>query len=251
MIRLWTDHTTGKVKILFIGNSHTYFNDMPRTAGDMVEALTGESVDVTMLAYSYKELDWHVKSEYFAVRFNILHGGYDYCIVQQAAHPFPGAEATARWLSRIADMCRSVGTKPILIQTWAEKDIPEQQEELSTGNAKAAEMAGVPMAPTGEIWEAVMNAHPEIELFNDSEHAGPYGAYLLSLVLSYMIVSDRTGGAPDISKIGNAARDFAAPDDIDYDAPVVCESKDGVGVVLDDAKAGAIRDAVAAYFKEG
>ncbi|MBE5847773.1 MAG: hypothetical protein E7300_08875 [Lachnospiraceae bacterium] len=48
------------MKILFIGNSHTYMNDMPKLAGEMIENVTGEFCEVFMLAYSARSLKWHM-----------------------------------------------------------------------------------------------------------------------------------------------------------------------------------------------
>ena len=70
-------------KILFIGNSHTYMNDMPELTRQMIENITGEECQVFMLAYSVRSLKWHMKEEYFSERFNILHGHYDYCIINR------------------------------------------------------------------------------------------------------------------------------------------------------------------------
>ena len=238
------------MKILFIGNSHTYFNDMPATAADMLEKMLGEKVEATMLAYSYKELEWHVKNEYFAVRFNIMYGGYDYCVVQQAAHPFPGDMATFEGMMRIAEMCGAAGTMPVLIQTWAEKGKPQQQAKLSMGNARAARMTQSLLAPVGTIWKKIVNDHPEIDLYErDGEHAGPYGAYLEALTVASAIAADKTGKLADMTRIGPEARDYAAPEDIDYDAPIVCEDRGETETVLDDGKAAVIRQAVEEHFR--
>ena len=61
------------MRVLFVGNSHTYFNDMPALFGRMCAELTGERPEVTMLAYSGRSLAWH-REEYFALRFALLHG---------------------------------------------------------------------------------------------------------------------------------------------------------------------------------
>ena len=47
------------MKLLFVGNSHTYFNDMPELVARFVECTTGEHPAVTMLAYSCRDLAWH------------------------------------------------------------------------------------------------------------------------------------------------------------------------------------------------
>ena len=56
-------------KILFIGNSHTYMNDMPELVRRMVEDAAGEECQVFMLAYSGRSLKWHMDEEYFSERF--------------------------------------------------------------------------------------------------------------------------------------------------------------------------------------
>ena len=63
-----------KIKILFIGNSHTYYNDMPLIAKDIF-ASAGIEAEITMLTQGGKCLDWHYEQK--QTRFNILYGGYD------------------------------------------------------------------------------------------------------------------------------------------------------------------------------
>ena len=45
-----------RIKILFIGNSHTYYNDMPAIAKDIFAA-AGLDAEVTMLTQGGKCLD--------------------------------------------------------------------------------------------------------------------------------------------------------------------------------------------------
>ncbi len=244
------------MKILFIGNSHTFFNDMPKQAADMLEQMTGESVDAVMLAYSYKELEWHAKSEYFAARFNILYGGYDYCVMQQAAHPFPGLETTTDNAVMLAGFCRTAGTTPVLIQTWAERDFPEHQAELSESNAKAAAAADALLAPVGSIWDKFRKDHPDLDLFhNDGEHAGLLGAYLEAMTIAMTICRDLGENGADISgvpaeKLSDDAIQFSDGSEIDYDAPRIIEDPAEAAVTLDEEKAAEVRKAVISFMSD-
>ncbi len=47
------------MRVLFVGNSHTFFNDMPALFASMCAELTGERPEVTMLAYPGRSLEWH------------------------------------------------------------------------------------------------------------------------------------------------------------------------------------------------
>ena len=64
-----------KLRILFIGNSHTYMNDMPEMVA-MRFRNHGYDCEVTMIAHGGWYLKQHVEEP--DVRFNILYGHYDY-----------------------------------------------------------------------------------------------------------------------------------------------------------------------------
>ncbi|WP_051656494.1 hypothetical protein [Butyrivibrio sp. AE3004] len=71
----------------------------------MIESATGENCEVFMLAYSARSLKWHMGEEYFSERFNILHGKYDYCIIQEQAHPMTEESDTITYAGRIIELC--------------------------------------------------------------------------------------------------------------------------------------------------
>ncbi len=169
-------------KVLFIGNSHTYMNDMPYLFKEIFEKSCSETCDVTMLAYSGRDLAWHRK-EYFSIRFALLYGNYDYCVIQQAAHPFPPKEEMMENGEALCALCRTTGTIPVLYMTWAEKAMPENQQKMIDAYEELAEKTGALCAKAGVVWQNVRNTHPDIELFfKDGEHASPYGDLLIASV---------------------------------------------------------------------
>ena len=72
------------MRVLFIGNSHTYYNDMPHLFAQICKSRQRE-VEVTMLSHGGKGWDFHVEEP--EIRFNILYGGYDAVVLQHTAHP--------------------------------------------------------------------------------------------------------------------------------------------------------------------
>ncbi|MBQ7147414.1 MAG: hypothetical protein IJR96_01555 [Pseudobutyrivibrio sp.] len=196
-------------KVLFIGNSHTYMNDMPEIFRQMMENATGESCEVFMLAYSARSLKWHMEEEYFSERFNILHGGYDYCVIQEQAHPMTSFEDTEKYAARIIELCKKVGTKPVIFETWAEKLHPENQPEMNRRYHKIAEDNDVLLAPVGEIWEKTLaELEGDADLyFTDGAHASAVGDYLIAMTL----VKTITGKLPDDSFVKSF--DFTIPGD--------------------------------------
>ena len=73
------------MKLLFIGNSHTYYNAMPQIVQELLVA-TGGKAHVTMLAAGGKNLAYHATAQNTA--FNIRFGGYDFVIAQEKAGGF-------------------------------------------------------------------------------------------------------------------------------------------------------------------
>ena len=73
------------LSILFIGNSHTYYNDMPLMVKQRAED-EDFNCRVTMIAHG----GWYSPSMRKSRMFdcNSLYGGYDYVVLQEHAHPF-------------------------------------------------------------------------------------------------------------------------------------------------------------------
>lgn len=226
------------MKILFIGNSHTYFNDMPQLMAEMCRELTGEQPQITMLAYSGRGLDWHNR-EYFSARFNLLYGQYDYCIIQQKAHPFPERSDTLEQGERLIRLCKNTGTVPVLYMTWAEKAKPENQQAMIDVYQELSEKTGSLLAPVGCIWQTIRENHPEIDLYwEDGEHASPYGDYLAAATLCCTL----TGKSP--LSLSSKGRDYLQGRILDFKAAAAIEDAALVSLSLKETACAAIRQAV-------
>ncbi len=231
------DRGTGDIRVLFVGNSHTYMNDMPELFRLIYEKTAGARAAVTMLAYSGRHLRWHA-DEFFSLRFELLYGGYDYCVIQQAAHPFPPEEETLADGERVLALCRAGGVTPVFFMTWAEKRAPEHQEKMIAVYEKLHAMAPSLLAPVGKVWQAVRESHPEIELYYaDGEHASPQGDLLAASVLCAAIT-----GRTDVAMPGHML-DFKGNAPADQ-SPHVVLSREAAVVPLDEGAAAAIREAM-------
>ena len=182
------------LKILFIGNSHTYFNDMPAMVAALFKAQLGKEVHVTMLTYPGGELRWHADQP--QTKFNILCGGYDYVVLQQATHPFDGEEALIRQAKPILAWVREAKATPVAYMTWAAKDTPADQAELDAAFSHLAEKEGMLLAPAGRVWKAVWEGAPETELYwKDGHHASPLGSAIAAASIFHAITGAALPGA--------------------------------------------------------
>ena len=81
-------------KVLFIGNQATPILTICLRWSRSLPTRPGEELHVTMLTKGGMDFAWHQKQEQTA--FNLRYGGYDFCVLQQAAHSFSRAGGTLR-----------------------------------------------------------------------------------------------------------------------------------------------------------
>ena len=162
------------LSILFIGNSHTYYNDMPHLVKLRAEE-EGYPCRVTMLAHPNWFLSQHAEEP--EARFNILYGKYDYVVLQEHAHPFGPEKEFLDAAVALNKMIREAGSTPILYECWAKKDEPELQDHMNEVYRHVAEEIGALVAPAGENWWSCQRSRPDLEMYDeDGAHASRAGS---------------------------------------------------------------------------
>ena len=134
------------LRILFIGNSHTYFNDMPAMVAEKARK-AGFDCEVTMIAHGGWYLEQHVQEP--DVRFNILYGHYDYVVLQEFSHPFGPEEKFFGAVRTLNQWIQEAKSKPVIYMTWARKEEKEVQPRMTAANKQIAEEIGALLAPVG------------------------------------------------------------------------------------------------------
>ena len=253
-----------KLRVLFIGNSHTYFNDSPIVFKQLAEAGQDVEVEVSMQAHPGVTYGWHL-SQGAELRFALLHGNYDYVLLQQAAHsPCPSPEETIADGKKLIERVKQCGSTPILVMPWAEKRYPEHQATMYNTYTTLAKECDVKFSPVGYVFERVLKERPDIELYwFEGEHCSPYGTYVNACCAYSMIFGESPVGLPNKSIKHNRgeAKDMeefqdlsaqinAHPDDKEFLAKVTqkfAESfpdiwdKEEIKVTLDPEKAATLQ----------
>lgn len=163
-----------KLNLLFIGNSHTYFNDLPLLVKCRAED-EGYECQVVMIAHGGWYLAQHAEEP--DVKFNILHGNFDYVILQEHAHPFGPEEKFHDAVVVFNQMIREAGSIPVIYECWAKKDEPEAQAHMNEVHRKIASEVGALLAPVGENWWDYQKSWPDLEMYQpDGQHASEAGS---------------------------------------------------------------------------
>lgn len=177
-----------RLRLLFIGNSHTYYHDMPGMVRTMAEGDRFEC-EVTMLAHPGWYLDQHVREE--EARFNILFGRYDYVILQEHSHPFGPLLPFLHAATVLSDWIREAGSTPVIFATWAREEEPEEQERMNRIHREVAQEIGALLAAVGERWWTYKAAYPDMPMYEaDGAHASPEGSEFAAKIIWDTILDD-------------------------------------------------------------
>ncbi len=181
-------------KVLFIGNSYTYVNDLPR-AFEVLANVGGCKVKVDSYTKGAASLQEFLDSPQHArCRELVTQGGYDFIVFQdQSQTPYITPERTLEAGKVWCAMAKKAGATPVLFITWAhaQKDrkgdwqsVPGMQEGTTTTYCRLAEASGAKAAPVGEAWRRWYKKYPGTALHSDDgSHPNALGTYVAACVL--------------------------------------------------------------------
>ena len=191
--------TTAKVtKVLFIGNSFTYYSNIPKIFENICNSVGAKVVadSVTMGSHTLEKFA-DATDEYGKIVDQKLNASNDYDVVvlqEQTTRPLTdydkfvaGAKSLQQKINATQTNCQIY-----LYSTWGYKEaadarkitIPEMEGQIRTAYDNAAKELGVKVSYSGAAFSKVYTEHPEINLYYyaDNKHPSYLGAYLSACV---------------------------------------------------------------------
>lgn len=196
--------TEAPLRVLFLGNSYTYYNSLP----DMVSALAAstpgrkiEAKSVTRGGATLADL-WSLTNALETLRS----GTWDVVILQDQStlgmnfvdgrwyvNEPAGLNRWARYWN--AEIQRK-NAKVVFYLTWGRKAHPEFQTHLNYAYSEVARELNGGLAPVGLAWKRIRETTSQIELFDaDGTHPSPAGTYLNACVFLETLVGRTCEGA--------------------------------------------------------
>jgi len=174
---------TDSLRVLFIGNSYTYVNDLPAQIQGLVassEDALPMSVNQVTPGGSTLERNWNEGR----ARRLIQLGGWSHVVLQeQSTRPIEDREAFLTYARLFDAEVKRVGAKTVFYLTWSRQHLPETQATLSEAYRGAAEELGAMVAPVGEAWARAIAQDPDLPLYHeDRSHPLPAGSFLAACV---------------------------------------------------------------------
>lgn len=172
------------MKLLFIGNSHTYYNAMPELVRRLFEA-TGQKAHVTMLAEGGKSLEQHATTQNTA--FNLRYGAYDLVVAQDKSTGFDAA-LFANGAGALKELCDKCRTPLYLYMPWTPRDAREKQGAMTDAYSDFCRKNGCFFAPVGEVFGRMLLSEQQGALYReDGSHATPFGSYVAAVTIFYTV----------------------------------------------------------------
>lgn len=199
-------------RVLFIGNSYTYYNMVPGIVRELA-ASAGRELRVETFTIGGCTMERHLQT---ADCLDLIRrGGYDFAVFQdQSLHPAligtPDDKGIVRHMRAAIDSVRkySPHAVPLIEMTWGRRDgnaesrfdydflhaYDTMQERIRINVRSEAAACDADCAPVGEAWRRVRAERPELELYaRDGSHPSYAGSYLAAAVICISITGEALG----------------------------------------------------------
>lgn len=183
------------MRVLFVGNSYTHYNNMPKIFEQMAES-KGVQLEVLMDAKSSHTFQMHSKRP--ELYKNIRSTKWDYVVLQGFSRELAQDRTMidAMSIPYIKQLLDSIYTNNsctnvLLYQTWGydsgfkddtlgiDWSYQTMSDRIHEGYLYVSQQLNLSIVPVGKVWETVKENHPQIQLYQeDKQHPSLAGSYL-------------------------------------------------------------------------
>jgi hypothetical protein len=204
-----TTKPTDELHILFIGNSLTYVNDLPKMVSELAKAGGQRPLVYDRETPGGCTLEKHWKDGKALAKIQARK--WDYVVLQEySTGPLLKRDSMFDYGKKFDAEIKKQGTKTLLYMTWAYQGRLEDQPAISKAYMDLAADLKAEIAPVGNAWEAAILADKKLVLHqNDKKHPTATGTYLAACVFYATVYDKSPEGLP--GNIGKLTDEEARP----------------------------------------
>ena len=189
------DGVAANSKVLFIGNSLTYSNELP----SMLEAIAlqaGKRLTSDAITIPGGALEDHFRDR--TAQAALASGGYSVVILQQGPSSLPESQVNLlEWTRRFESRIRAGGARPALYMVWPDVTRLAYFGDVHASYSNAALEVNGMFIPAGEVWRAAWRVDPQLPLYGaDQFHPSPLGSYAAALSMFVELYRQSPVGLP-------------------------------------------------------
>lgn len=176
--------TKDTLNILFVGNSYTYFNNLPQLV-----SIISDSTKTKLVTKKSTIGGAHLSEHWLGERGlktkeMIKNGEFDIVVLQEySMGAIDEPENTKKYLNLFSDYIKENNAKPFYYLTWAREKTPQSQDTINRVFMAAAKENNSIIVPAGIAWARAKVVRPTIELYtSDGSHPSDLGTFLSACV---------------------------------------------------------------------
>lgn len=190
-------------RILFIGNSHTDYGDIPGAVAELSRLGNKTEIVVEQVNVYGETLEGHWNTGRApSVIEDTSRDWFDFVVLQdQSTRPKDAPDSYLEYTTRFGILAKANNAIPLLYVLWPREDGYTTADLLSSaaltalGRIQKNEGTGE-LAPVGEAWHAVNRLQEAPQLYLDGNHSNSTGAYLTACVFYSVIHRESPEGLP-------------------------------------------------------
>jgi hypothetical protein len=185
------------IRVLFIGNSFTFYNRMPQMLSEIASVGGLRPIDVGSVTNGGATLQNHWEKG--RAQQAIDSGHWDYVVLQeQTGLPRRNPSKMFRYAQLFDDQIKKMGAKTLLYLTWSDQGRPQLQAPVSQAYNTLATQLGAQLVPVGIAWQNALIRSPNLPLYiEDKHHPTPTGSYLAACTF-YQVIEGGVSPCPAI-----------------------------------------------------
>jgi hypothetical protein len=176
-------------KVLFVGNSYTYYNDgVDFHLQKMLRAdSSSDSINyvIEKIAVGAYTLEAHYNDPLTITK--IKSQKWNTVVLQeQSTRPINNPALFSEYAGKLDVEIKKANAKTALYMTWPNKDAPSDMDSLETAYLTVGKQLTAQVAPVGKVWEYIQKTYPQIELYiSDNKHPTLSGTYTAACVFYF------------------------------------------------------------------
>lgn len=192
-------NTKDTLHVLFVGNSYTYFWNMPQMVNVMAES-NGESI-VTKKSTkggAYWKEHWEGERG-LKTKELITNQKWDYVVLQNnSMSSIENRDEFMEYGQKLIEFVKKSGATPLLYATWSRKYNPLMERQVTEAYRELGENMNVNVIPVGDIWKNIREIRPDLELYHpDSSHPSNVGSYVIAIVMYGYLTKKSVSKVPE------------------------------------------------------
>ena len=184
--------------VLFVGNSYTYFWNLPQTVAEMAAE---KGIEMKTRQSTAGGVHWgqHWRSENGLVTKELIKKGkFDAVILQNhSLSAFQRADSLLYFGELFDELIEKNKGQTYLYLTWAREFDPYMQEGITNRYISLAKKINAQIVPVGPAWEKARQLRPGLPLYaDDGSHPSPLGTYRSACVFFGVLTHQSPVGLP-------------------------------------------------------